>query len=198
MLNEPGGESRRYRVDGSCGHKSQLRMGLTGLVAKPRQAFKTSATLEYLLISNQCQPSVDPTRPLRILTSRYRDEHEPWTIPTGLPDSDLRPLLIQRINEIDHTKREIKTQVHEANVRAHEEGRPRHRAWQVRAQDKDKHLTREREEIRKVLGEVNALLKWRRRHSSFPSVYPKRQRHSVHILQLIAARCPAPTSSASV
>ena len=66
------------------------------------------------------------------------------------------PMLIQRIEQIDQLKREIKTQVHEANVRAHEEGRPRDRAWQVRAQDKDKHLTREREEIRKVLGEVNA------------------------------------------
>jgi len=44
-------------------------------------------------------------------------------------------------------------------VRAHEEGRPRDRAWQVRAQDKDKHLTREREEIRKALGQVNARLK---------------------------------------
>ncbi|MBP7830356.1 MAG: hypothetical protein KA248_10605 [Kiritimatiellae bacterium] len=98
-------------------------------------------------------------RPPRPPKPRYREDHEPWTIPEGLPDEDLRELLIQRINEIDQIKREIKTQVHEANVRAHEEGRPRDRAWQVRAQDKDKHLTREREEIRKVLGEVNARLK---------------------------------------
>ena len=34
-------------------------------------------------------------------------------------------MLIQRIEQIDQLKREIKTQVHEANVRAHEEGRPR-------------------------------------------------------------------------
>ncbi|MBP7830719.1 MAG: hypothetical protein KA248_12465 [Kiritimatiellae bacterium] len=102
-----------------------------------------------------------PKRPAKpaLHGPRYRDDHEPWTIPEGLPDEDLRELLIQRINEIDQIKREIKTQVHEANVRAHEEGRPRDRAWQVRAQDKDKHLTREREAIRKVLGEVNARLK---------------------------------------
>ena len=112
------------------------------------------------MISNQ-RPPAPPNRPPhgRPPPPKYREDHEPWTIPEGLPDEDLRELLIQRINEIDQTKREIKTQVHEANVRAHEEGRPRDRAWQVRAQDKDKHLTREREEIRKVLGEVNARLK---------------------------------------
>ena len=113
------------------------------------------------MISNQRQPPAPPKRPPHAHPPRprYRDEHEPWQIPEGLPDEDLRELLIQRINEIDQTKREIKTQVHEANVRAHEDGRPRDCAWQVRAQDKDKHLTREREEIRKVLGEVNARLK---------------------------------------
>ncbi|HRZ13062.1 MAG TPA: hypothetical protein P5567_11485 [Kiritimatiellia bacterium] len=112
------------------------------------------------MISNH-RPPVPAQRPAKPAPPRprYREDHERWTIPEGLPDEDLRELLIQRINEIDQTKREIKTQVHEANVRAHEEGLPRDRAWQVRAQDKDKHLTREREEVRRVLGEVNARLK---------------------------------------
>lgn len=113
------------------------------------------------MISNQRQPPAPPNRPPHAHPPRprYREDHSPWTIPSGLPDEDLRELLVKRINDIDQIKREIKVQVHEANVRAHEEGRPRDRAWQVRAQDKDKHLTREREEIRKVLGEVNARLK---------------------------------------
>ena len=113
------------------------------------------------MISNQ-RPSVPvqrPSKPAPPPRPRYREDHEPWSIPEGLPDEDLREMLVKRINDIDQIKREIKVQVHEANVRAHEEGRPRDRAWQVRAQDKDQHLTREREEIRKVLGEVNARLK---------------------------------------
>ena len=113
------------------------------------------------MISNQRHLSVVQPRPPRVHPPKpkYREDHEPWTIPQGLPDADLRELLVKRIEQIDQIKREIKVQVHEANVRAHEEGRPRDRAWQVRAQDKDKHLTREREDIRMILGKVNARLK---------------------------------------
>ena len=79
------------------------------------------------MISNQRQLPAMPKRPSHAHPPRprYREDHSPWPIPSGLPDEDLRLLLIQRIEAIDQLKREIKVQVHEANVRAHKEGCPR-------------------------------------------------------------------------
>lgn len=78
-------------------------------------------------------------------------------------DEDYRLALIEQIAELDKTKRDIKAQIHSNAIRAKEERISVDQVWLRRAKDKMDHLTREREEIRKVLHTVNERIKEARR-----------------------------------
>ena len=79
------------------------------------------------------------------------------------PDEDYREALIDKIDEIDETKRDIKGQIHSNAIRAKAERVSVDQVWLRRAKDKIDHLTREREEVRKALHTVNERIKDRRR-----------------------------------
>ena len=78
-------------------------------------------------------------------------------------DEDYRQVLIDKIDEIDETKRDIKAQIHSNAIRAKAERVSVDQVWLRRAKDKIDHLTREREEVRKALHTVNERIKDRRR-----------------------------------
>jgi len=80
-----------------------------------------------------------------------------------LSDEEYRQELIDEIDEIDATKRDIKSQIHHRANRAKQQGRGINQAWLRRAKDKIDHLTRERAEIRTELGDVNERIKELRR-----------------------------------
>ena len=81
----------------------------------------------------------------------------------GLSDEQYREELIRRIDEIDATKRDIKSQIHQRANQAKQRGRGINQAWLRRAKDKIDHLTRERADIRTELGDVNERIKELRR-----------------------------------
>ena len=83
--------------------------------------------------------------------------------PTSQPDEDYREVLIDRIDGIDRTKRDIKGQIHSAAITAKAQQCSVDQVWLRRAKDKMDHLTREREEIRKALHAVNERIKEQRR-----------------------------------
>lgn len=83
-------------------------------------------------------------------------------------DDDYRPLLIDLIAGIDRTKRDIKAQIHSAAITAKAEKCSVDQVWLRRAKDKMDHLTREREEIRKVLHAVNERIRESRRAANRP------------------------------
>ena len=78
-------------------------------------------------------------------------------------DEDYRQVLIDKIDEIDETKRDIKAQIHSNAIRAKAERVSVDQVWLRRAKDKIDHLTREREEVRKELHTVNERIKDKRR-----------------------------------
>ena len=84
-------------------------------------------------------------------------------------DEDYRLALIDQIAELDKTKRDIKAQIHSNAIRAKEERVSVDQVWLRRAKDKIDHLTREREEIRKVLHTVNERIKETRRAANRPA-----------------------------
>jgi hypothetical protein len=88
--------------------------------------------------------------------------------PPEEPDDAYRQRLIDLIAEIDKTKRDIKGQIHSNAIRAKAERVSVDQVWLRRAKDKIDHLTREREEIRKVLHTVNERIKESRRASNRP------------------------------
>jgi hypothetical protein len=73
----------------------------------------------------------------------------------GEPDEEYRQVLIDAIDLIDKTKRDIKAQIHSNAIRAKADRVSVDQVWLRRAKDKIDHLTREREEIRKALHTVN-------------------------------------------
>jgi hypothetical protein len=95
----------------------------------------------------------------------------PFLPPVQVPnqsDDDYRLVLINQIAEIDKTKRDIKGQIHSNAIRAKAERASVDQVWLRRAKDKIDHLTREREEIRKVLHTVNERIKEQRRAANKP------------------------------
>jgi hypothetical protein len=83
-------------------------------------------------------------------------------------DEDYRLVLIDQIAGIDKTKRDIKAQIHSAAITAKAEKCSVDQVWLRRAKDKMDHLTREREEIRKVLHTVNERIRENRRAANKP------------------------------
>jgi hypothetical protein len=83
-------------------------------------------------------------------------------------DDDYRLVLIDLIAEIDRTKRDIKGQIHSNAITAKAERVSVDQVWLGRAKDKMDHLTREREEIRKVLHTVNERIRENRRAANTP------------------------------
>jgi hypothetical protein len=81
---------------------------------------------------------------------------------------DYRLVLIDLIAEIDKTKRDIKAQIHSSAITAKAERISVDQVWLRRAKDKIDHLTREREEVRKVLHTVNERIKEERRTANKP------------------------------
>jgi len=81
----------------------------------------------------------------------------------GLSDEEYREELIAEIDQIDATKRDIKSQIHHRANQAKQEGRGINQVWLRRAKDKIDHLTRERAEIRTELGDINERIKELRR-----------------------------------
>jgi len=91
---------------------------------------------------------------------------EPFIPPVQAPhqsDDDYRLVLIDLIAEIDKTKRDIKGQIHSNAITAKAERVSVDQVWLRRAKDKIDHLTRERDEVRKVLHTVNERIKENRR-----------------------------------
>ena len=84
------------------------------------------------------------------------------------PDDDYRLSLIDLIAEIDKTKRDIKGQIDSNAIRAKAERVSVDQVWLRRAKDKIDHLTREREDIRKLLHTVNERIKEGRRAKHQP------------------------------
>ena len=70
--------------------------------------------------------------------------------------------MVDAIALIDKTKRDIKAQIHSAAITAKAEQCSIDQVWLRRAKDKIDHLTREREEVRHTLGDVNRRIKDRR------------------------------------
>ena len=102
-------------------------------------------------------------------------------------DNDYRLVLIDLIAEIDRTKRDIKGQIHSNAIRAKAERVSVDQVWLRRAKDKMDHLTREREEIRKVLHTVNERIKDQRRAANKPKA-----RMTIHqaFMQVAKERLP--------
>jgi len=99
------------------------------------------------------------------------EEPEPFLPPVQAADQsddDYRLVLIDLIAEIDKTKRDIKGQIHSNAIRAKAEKVSVNQVWLRRAKDKIDHLTREREEVRKVLHTVNERIKEQRRAANRP------------------------------
>ena len=67
--------------------------------------------------------------------------------------------MVDAIALIDKTKRDIKAQIHSAAITAKAEQSSIDQVWLRRAKDKIDHLTREREEVRYALGDVNRRIK---------------------------------------
>jgi hypothetical protein len=80
----------------------------------------------------------------------------------GQTDEAYRAVLVDAIALIDKTKRDIKAQIHSAAITAKAEQCSIDQVWLRRAKDKIDHLTREREEVRRALGDVNRRIKDRR------------------------------------
>jgi hypothetical protein len=80
----------------------------------------------------------------------------------GQTDEAYRTALVDAIALIDKTKRDIKAQIHSAAITAKAEQCSIDQVWLRRAKDKIDHLTREREEVRHALGDVNRRIKDRR------------------------------------
>ena len=80
----------------------------------------------------------------------------------GQTDEAYRTVLVDAIALIDKTKRDIKAQIHSAAITAKAEQCSIDQVWLRRAKDKIDHLTREREEVRHALGDVNRRIKDRR------------------------------------
>jgi len=80
----------------------------------------------------------------------------------GQPDEAYRAVLVDTIALIDKTKRDIKAQIHSAAITAKAEQCSIDQVWLRRAKDKSDHLTRERDEVRRALGDVNRRIKDRR------------------------------------
>jgi len=80
----------------------------------------------------------------------------------GQTDEAYRSVLVDAIALIDKTKRDIKAQIHSAAITAKVEQCGIDQVWLRRAKDKIDHLTREREEVRRALGDVNRRIKDRR------------------------------------
>lgn len=74
-------------------------------------------------------------------------------------DEAYRAVLVDAIAFIDKTKRDIKAQVHSAAITAKAEKCGIDQVWLRRAKDKIDHLTREREDVRRALGDVNRRIK---------------------------------------
>ena len=81
---------------------------------------------------------------------------------TGQTDEAYRAVLVDAIALIDKTKRDIKAQIHSAAITAKAEMCSIDQVWLRRAKDKIDHLTREREEVRHALGDVNRRIRDRR------------------------------------
>ena len=81
----------------------------------------------------------------------------------GISEEEYREELVQHIDEIDATKRDIKAQIHHRANQAKCQGRGISQVWLRRAKDKIDHLTRERADVRTELGDVNERIKERRR-----------------------------------
>ena len=77
----------------------------------------------------------------------------------GQTDEAYRIVLVDAIAIIDKTKRDIKAQIHSAAITAKAENCSIDQVWLRRAKDKIDHLTREREEVRRALGDVNRRIK---------------------------------------
>lgn len=80
-------------------------------------------------------------------------------IPEGLRDSELREWLKQKILELDETKRSIRDQIRQFS---NEHLAPKTRSdfvWLRKAKAKISFLVEEREELKRVLGDVNQRLK---------------------------------------
>jgi hypothetical protein len=77
----------------------------------------------------------------------------------GQTDEAYRTVLVDAIALIDRTKRDIKAQIHSAAITAKAEQCSIDQVWLRRAKDKMDHLTREREEVRHALGDVNRRIK---------------------------------------
>jgi hypothetical protein len=80
-------------------------------------------------------------------------------IPFGLNDEELREFLIQRMNEVDEIKREIRLQIHSASNRAKASKAVIDQKWLRNAKGKIRHLTNERNDIRLELSKVNNRIK---------------------------------------
>ena len=80
----------------------------------------------------------------------------------GQTDETYRAVLVDAIAFIDKTKRDIKAQIHSAAITAKAEQCSIDQVWLRRAKDKIDHLTREREEVRHALGDVNRRIRDRR------------------------------------
>jgi hypothetical protein len=77
----------------------------------------------------------------------------------GQTDEAYRAALVDAIALIDKTKRDIKAQIHSAAITAKAENCSIDQVWLRRAKDKIDHLTREREDVRHALGDVNRRIK---------------------------------------
>lgn len=80
-----------------------------------------------------------------------------------MSDEEYREVLVQRMEEIDQNKRAIQAQIHSASNRAKESRTHIDQHWLRRAKDAMRHMTSEREEMRCLLGDLNARIKEERR-----------------------------------
>lgn len=107
--------------------------------------------------NTEVSPSTTPA-PARESTAKH-------TVPLQgkMNDEEYRQILIDRIEKIDETKREIRALIHQTGIEARERGEFMDQRWLRRAKDKINNLTHERDDLRKVLHEVNDRIKQKRR-----------------------------------
>lgn len=98
-----------------------------------------------------------------IRTARTHDTQSFRRPKKNMPDEERREMLIERIDEIDAAKRDIKSQIHHAALKSKEGGWGIDQRWLRRAKDRRDYFTEERAEVRNELHTVNERIKDKRR-----------------------------------
>lgn len=93
------------------------------------------------------------------------DDWLPYTLRRGLTDEALRQTLVDALAVIDQKKRDIKLAIQSEGRRAREAKQWVDQHWLHRIKTKEGYLQRQREEIRRAIGDVGARMREFRRRA---------------------------------